>query len=116
MSTHFGPMGGGLDLDMESGDPTELGVISRQAQAEERRNRRLEQHAALVEDLAGQGGVLARQIAAGLAARIEVLIAQDPEATTLLKLLRECTQDLHVGERIARDEMAEILRKEFGSG
>jgi len=106
-------MGPGLDLDMETGNPTEVAALSRQAQAEERRNHRLEQHAALVEDLAGQGGVLARQIAAGLAARIDVLMAQDPEAATLLKILRQCTQDLRVGERIARDEMAEILRKEF---
>ncbi len=114
MSTHFGPMAGGLDIDMESGDPTELGVISRQAQAEERRNRRLEQHAALVEDLAGHGGVLARHIAAKLATRIDDLIAQDPEAATLLSLLRESAQTLGVGERIARDEMAAVLKKEFG--
>jgi hypothetical protein len=116
VSTHFGPMAGGLDIDMETGDPTELGAIARQAQAVERRNRRIERHAALVEDLAGHGGVVVRQLAQKLVARIEHLIKADPEASAYLSVLQELQHDLQVGERIVQDEMETLLRKEFADG
>ncbi len=116
MSTHHGPMGPGMDLDMESGDPAELGAIARHAKAEERRNRRVERHAALVEDLAGHGGVVLTQIAQKLVVRIDTLMAQDPEASAYLSLLRDLTRELQVGERVVQEEMNALLRKELEDG
>src|SRR5262245_58590809 len=109
MSTHFGPMAGGLDMDMETGSPAEARTVAAAAQLRDRRNRRLEAHAALVADLVGDGGPVLRLIATKLVQRIETLIAGDTEASSYLSILRELRRDLQVGDRIVQEEMDAIL-------
>ncbi len=108
-AARFGPMTGGLDVEMESGEPRAVGAVSRRAVEEERRNRAMEKHLRLVEDLAGAGGEMARQIAAKLAARIDTLITADPEACAYLGLLKDVQGELRVGERLVAQEVQALL-------
>ena len=113
MTQRFGPMQGGLDLDIEGGDPSELRELHRFAEREELKHRRLERNTRLVADLAGNGGEVVKAVADKLARRIEELIAQDAAATAYLDLLKDISRDLRVGDRIAQDEMHEVLRQEM---
>ena len=107
----YAPMTGGLETNIDTGDPVQVGAIARQAREEERRNRRLERHLALVEDLAGGGGSVVRAIAQKLVLRIEHLVANDEQAAAYLTLLKDLQQELRVGERIVADEVEDLFER-----
>jgi hypothetical protein len=109
-------MGNGLETDMQTGDPLLPRELLKESREQERRLRTMERHAALVNDLAGGGGPILRLVASRLAARIDVLIAADTEATTLLTILRSTQQVLAVGERLAADDLQQIFQREGLTG
>ncbi len=86
-----------------------MAELIRKASKDERRQRTMDRHFKLVEDLAGPGGVVVRQIAAKLARRIDQLIGEDPEARAYLALLKEIQGDLLVGERVIADTVTSIM-------
>lgn len=101
----FPPLGIGLDVDMETGEPVEVERLARDAKREEARAKLLERHQRLHADLAGNGGEVCRVVAERLADRINQLIAGDPVASELLTLLSQVGSTLTYGERIAQHHL-----------
>ena len=108
----FGPMTGGLGLDIETGDPIEPQTLDKLARDEARRARVMTRHFQLVEDLAGGGGPVVRAIAQKLAARIDHLISQDEQAAAYLALLKDLQAELRVGERVIQDEVQDLFARD----
>lgn len=103
------PMGAGLETDMETGEPLEVGMLHRHARQEELRAQAEERHQRLLNDLGGKGGTVLREVAAQLAKRITHLIAADPEASTLMGLLEGMEQKVFAGEKIAQDALQKVF-------
>ena len=106
------PMGVGLDVDIESGEPLAVQQLAQHARREELRARAQERHQRLLDDLSGQGGEVLREVAARLAQRINMLISQDPEASAFFSLLSQVEQRCTAGERIAQDLLGAVLPEE----
>jgi hypothetical protein len=112
MERHFAPMGAGLETDMETGAPVVPQELTRKSREAERRTRAMDRHIQLVNDLAGPGGTVLRQIAAKLIVRIGTLIAGDAEATAYLTILQETQANLVVGEALVNRELESIFSRE----
>ena len=97
------PMGLGLDVDIETGEPVDIQQLTRQSQREQRRQEQRSQYLRLIDDLTGQGGEVIRAVAARLASRVHELIVADPEARALANLLEGVTTRLAAAERIVQD-------------
>ncbi len=108
----FGPMTGGLEMDIETGDPVAPQTLDKLARDEQRRQRVMTRHFDLVSDLAGGGGPVVRLIAAKLAARIDHLISQDEQAAAYLALLKDLQAELRVGERVIADEVQDLFARD----
>ena len=103
------PMSIGLDTDIETGEPLEVSQIAKQAQQQERRARQLDQYQALLADLAGQGGEIAKMVAEQLAIRVQILINADGEARTLQEILHKIGSKVQAGERLTEETLAKIM-------
>jgi hypothetical protein len=108
----FPPMGIGLEVDMETGEPVVLEQLARHAQREEAKARRQERQQRLLDDLSGQGGEVCKLAAEQLAQRIDELVAADPAAGALLALLQRVSGIGAVGLRIAQDRLTEATQQE----
>ena len=106
------PMGIGLETDIESGQPLEVEQLHRRARQEALRAQAEDRHQRLLSDLSGQGGAILQDVAARLAARINTLVAADPEAHILMQILEGAEQKLLVGERLAQDALEKVFARE----
>jgi len=103
----------GADIDIVTGKPVEM---KRQADAEVREKieqdglKRQAEMAGLIHSDAGK--LLVDLIADRLQARIEKLIAEDPEATAYVNILKEIGNK----DRLGREAMKKIVAARLGQG
>lgn len=107
------PLGPGIGVDWETGDPEEpRRVPDRAEQARLRQwesvNRATELRSALASD---EGSMLICYITDRLADRIDILVHQDQECVAYLKVLAEVNRELAVGQQAAQALMGLPLRE-----
>lgn len=98
----------GLDVNIETGRPLKPSVGKMRATEENRQARAVNRYQDLINDLAGNGGEVVKQIAGLFADRINILIKEDPECKAYQTIFDNIGIKINVGKRIVKARREEI--------
>lgn len=98
----------GASVDIESGLPGEAGRVSQKAREEKRVNRMISTYQALVNDLAGDGGAVLKEVATLYINRVDELILNDPECRGYQAIFDKLKVVINVGKTIVAAKSKEV--------
>ena len=90
-------IGIGVGVDIESGRPIEGGSTKMSDDQRKKVNKIFERQQAFLNDLAGGGGEVVKEVIRLYAARIEVLASEDPECVAYQSILTSVGKKIKIG-------------------
>ena len=100
----------GAEVDIETGkpiDPVSV-AVEEKARKDTKIGRYISIYEDIVNDLAGEGGITLKKVAAMYASRIDEIIAKDPECRAFQAIFNDLNVNIKIGRKYANAKINEI--------
>jgi hypothetical protein len=107
----------GAEVDIETGEPIDpvSVAVEEKVRKDAKISRYISTYEDIVNDLAGEGGVTLKKVAAMYANRIDEIVRQDPECRAFQMIFNDLNINIKIGRKYANAKINEV-EENIGKG